>query len=82
MSKKERESFSSIIRFASSRKDGRRIKRGGPSTYEKWLVRGSIPRWWFAGLNIPSLVSSYREREEREGRTRKRKRSEKDKTSK
>lgn len=33
--------------------------------YEKWLTRSSIPRWWFAGLNIPSLVSSYREREER-----------------
>lgn len=48
------------------------------SKYEKWLVHGSIPRWWFAGLNIPSLVWSYREREEK-GETRKRKWSEKDK---
>ena len=33
---------------------------------EKRLVRGLISRWWFVGLNIPSLVSSYRERREKE----------------
>lgn len=39
-------------------------------------ARGSIPRWWFAGLNIPSLVASYTENcgRSREGRGKERER--------